>query len=164
MPVEQAGLRVKYLPSHLRRLFILVKENFYAALADLVLTIHFALVAFNIAGFVVIWIGYFRGWSFVRYFGFRAAHLLVMGLIAFQTLAGLTCPLTTWENALRVQAGEAMRYEESCLEHWLGRILFYDVSDWVFTVSYVGFFAFVVLTFWKVPPRWPKQFWRRPSA
>jgi hypothetical protein len=135
--------------------------NFYAVLADLILTIHFAFVAFNLGSFVVIWIGHFRHWSFVRNFGFRISHLLAMGFVAFQTLAGMACPLTTWENALRGRAGEALRYEESCIEHWLGRVLFYDVNDWVFTLIYTGFFALIVLTFWKVPPRWPKRFSRR---
>lgn len=136
-------------------------ENFYNVLADLILVIHFAFVAFIIGGFVVIWIGYFRRWSFVRNLGFRVVHLLAMGFVALQTLAGMACPLTAWENALRGRAGAALRYEESCIEHWLGRILFYDVSEWMFTVIYVGFFALIVLTFWKVPPRWPKQFSRR---
>jgi hypothetical protein len=141
-------------------MLMLAKENLYTALADLVLVVHFAFVAFIIGGFVVIWIGHFRRWPFVRNFGLRVGHLLAMGFVALQVIADMPCPLTTLERVLRERTGESM-YQGSCVEYWLGRILFYDLSNWVFTVTYIGFFALIVLTFWKVPPRWPKQFPRR---
>ena len=134
---------------------MLAMLNRYSVLADLVLAVHFSFVVFNVGGFVIIWIGHFRRWSFVRSFGFRIAHLLAMGLVAVQVIADMPCPLTTLESALRERAGQPM-YEGSCFEHWLGRMLFYDLDEWIFTLAYIGFFALIVLTFWKVPPRWPK--------
>jgi hypothetical protein len=127
----------------------------YSVLADVVLAIHFAFVVFVIGGFVVIWIGRALRWSFVRSLGFRITHLLAMGFVALQVVFGVSCPLTTLERALRDRAA-LPTYEGSCIEHWLGRILFYDLHDWVFTVTYIGFFLLIALTFWKVPPRRPK--------
>ena len=137
----------------------IVAENMspYAVLSDLILVIHFAFVTFVVGGFVVVWIGHFRHWEFVRSFVFRLAHLLTMGLVLFQSLAGIVCPLTRWENAMRLRAGEGLRYEQSCIEHWLGRILFHEVTEQMFTLTYLGFFVLLALTFWRVPPRWPRK-------
>lgn len=130
--------------------------NRYTLLADLVLAIHFAFVVFVIGSFLVIWIGRVCGWSFVRNFTFRITHLLAMGFVALQVIIGMHCPLTVLERGLRERAGQVM-YEGSFIEHWIGRILFYDLSGWVFAVAYLSFFALIVLTFWKVPPRWPRR-------
>jgi Protein of Unknown function (DUF2784) len=131
---------------------ILAIANLYSLLADLVLLIHLAFVAFVLLGFVVIWVGYFCGWSFVSNVAFRVAHLLAMAFVLAESLLGVMCPLTTWENQLRVRAGEA-RYEGSFVQEWAGRILFYECNEKIFTWLYAGFFAFVLLTFWIVPPR-----------
>jgi hypothetical protein len=122
-------------------------------LADLILLIHFGFVAFVVLGFVVIWIGYFRRWNFVRNIWFRVAHLAAMGYVALEAIAGLTCPLTAWEARLRVIAGQADRYEGSFIQHWVHRFIFFDVPEWIFTVVYLGFFALLLLTFWIVRPR-----------
>ncbi len=53
----------------------------YSLLADLVLLVHFAFVAFVALGFLAIWVGYFCRWPFVRDLRFRVAHLLAMGVV-----------------------------------------------------------------------------------
>lgn len=121
-------------------------------LADLILLVHFAFVAFIILGFVAIWAGYFLRWRFIRNFCFRLAHLLAMGFVAAESLIGMVCPLTEWENALRLRAGEGPAYEASFIEHWLGGILFYEVSTQTFTAIYSAFFILVILTYLIVPP------------
>ena len=128
-----------------------------SVLADLVLAIHFAFVIFVIGGFAVIWIGHARHWSFVHNFWFRVGHLLAMGFVALQVIANVSCPLTILEQKLRERAGQPV-YEESCIEHWVGRVMFYDFASWVFIVAYIGFFLLIALTFWKVPPRRPGWF------
>ena len=126
--------------------------NWYALLADVILAIHFAFVAFVIGGFVVIWIGYFARRTFVHDFRFRLLHLLAMGFVLLEALVGMVCPLTTWENQLRVRGG-ASPYQESFMQHWVGRILFYDLSATTFTILYAAFFLLVILTFVIIPPR-----------
>ena len=127
--------------------------KFYLVLADLILVVHFAFVAFIILGFLVIWTGYFLGWGFVRDFRFRLAHLVAMGIVAAESLVGMVCPLTEWENGLRMRGGGGAKYEASFIEHWLGGVLFYEVSEGTFMVIYCGFFALVVVTYWVVRPR-----------
>ena len=128
-------------------------KNIYSLLADLVLLIHFGFVAFVVLGFVVIWVGYFCRWAFVRDLRFRIAHLAAIGLVLAEALAGFICPLTTWENQLRIHAGEEAGYTGSFIQHWFGRILFHDWSEKTFTLIYASFFLFVALTFWVVMPR-----------
>jgi hypothetical protein len=109
-------------------------------------------VAFVVLGFVIIWIGYFRGWKFVRNFYFRAAHLAAMGYVALEAVFGLTCPLTTWEERLRAMAGQEDQYRGSFIQYWVHRFMFFNLPEWTFTIVYIAFFALMVLTFWIVKP------------
>ena len=132
-------------------------QRLYLVLADLVLILHAAFVAFVLFGLVLIWIGRFRRWAFVRKFSFRLAHLAAIGVVAAESLAGFVCPLTTWENHLRLLAGNEKRYEGSFIQHWLHRVMFFDGSERVFTIAYILFFLVVALSLCLVPPRRP---WR----
>ena len=127
------------------------------ALADLVLVVHTAFIAFVVVGMVLIWVGRFRGWAFVRNIWFRVAHLAAMGVVAAESLLGFICPLTTWEDQLRLQAGGQQRYAGSFIQHWLHPLIFFDIGEGVFTAAYLAFFLAVVLSFWLIPPRWPRR-------
>jgi len=129
----------------------------YALLADVLLILHAAYVGFVLFGLVVTWVGWWRGWAWVRHPGFRLAHLLAIGVVAAEALLGITCPLTVWEDHLRWMAGQGLRYQTTFIRHWLGPVLFYDCSAWVFTVSYVLFFLLVVASFIVIPPRRSKR-------
>jgi hypothetical protein len=120
-----------------------------------------AFVAFVIVGLALIWLGGWRRWAYVRNFWFRVAHLAAIGVVAAESLAGFVCPLTTWENQLRLLAGGGERYAGSFIQHWLHQLLFYDVSERVFTLIYVAFFTAVALSLWLVPPLRPG---RKPQA
>src|SRR5438045_3530187 len=120
------------------------KMNLYFLIADFVLVLHFALVAFNVLGFVVIWIGCFRAWSFVRNFYFRLAHLLAMTIVAAQAVAGVDCPLTVWEYDLRELGGAEVDHGQGFVAYWLHRILFFNFPAAAFTFVYVLFFLLIV--------------------
>lgn len=136
----------------------MTSQAWLRAAADGVLVLHAAFVAFVVLGLMAIWIGYFRGWSFVRHLGFRVTHLLAMGVVVWQVIAEKWCPLTLLENALRRRAGIDARYESSFIEHWLHRILFFDLSQATFTVMYLSFFALIVASFVIVRPRrWGRE-------
>jgi len=132
-------------------------QRFHLGLADLVLVVHAGFVAFVIVGLVLIWIGWLRHWAFVRNFWLRVAHLAAIGVVAAESMSGLVCPLTTWENQLRLLAGGEQRYAGSFIQHWLHQVIFFDLSERVFTISYVTFFLAVALSLWWVPPRWPRR-------
>ncbi|MCI0744917.1 MAG: DUF2784 domain-containing protein [Verrucomicrobia subdivision 3 bacterium] len=124
----------------------------YRLLADGVLILHFSFVLFVIVGFFVIWIGYFRRWNFVRNPWFRLAHLLAMAVVVAESVCGMVCPLTTWEQDLRARAGRET-YAGSFIQHWVHRVMFFEIPEWVFTMIYVGFFVLILLTLVAVRPR-----------
>lgn len=127
----------------------------HTLLADLILILHFAYVAFVVAGLLIVWVGWLCRWRFVRNFWFRLAHLLAIGVVAAESLAGIVCPLTIWENHLRLLAGGGGHHEGSFVQHWLHRAMFFEASESTFTILYVLFFASVALSLWLVKPRWP---------
>jgi hypothetical protein len=124
----------------------------YALAADALLIIHSLLVLFIVGGLALVIIGCAIGWSWVRNPWFRLLHLLAIAVVVLQAWAGRICPLTTWEMALRDEAGQST-YHTSFIAHWLGRLLYYDAPPWVFVVLYSGFGLIVLLTWWWVRPR-----------
>lgn len=126
--------------------------NRYLFAADAILVTHFAFVAFVVLGLAFIWAGYFAGLGAVKNVKFRVCHLLAMGVVLCQNLLGRICPLTEWENSLRIRGGQGQIYETSFMREWIHRIMFFDVSGQAFAVIYTVFFLLILLTFWKIPP------------
>lgn len=124
----------------------------YALAADVLLVVHALFVGFVIAGLLLVIAGGWRGWSWVRNPWFRLAHLGAIALVVIQSWAGIICPLTIWENALRARAGEE-GYSASFTAHWLERLLYYQAPAWVFVLCYTAFAALVVLCWFRVRPR-----------
>ncbi len=121
-------------------------------LADAVLILHGLVVFFNIGALPVIWIGRFRQWQFVRNPYFRWAHLLLLGFVVAETVAGLSCPLTLLEDALRTQSGEGAGNATGFVARWLQRLIFWNAPPAGFIVAYLGFFALVIFTWFRVKP------------
>jgi len=126
-------------------------------LADLLVIGHALYVAFVVLGFIITWVGYLFGWSFVHNFYFRIAHLIAIGIVVLQALVGTICPLTVWEDRLRLAGGEGARYEGSFIQHWLHKVLYYDISLEVFAVIYTAFFLLVIATFFIIKTHRPKR-------
>ena len=129
-----------------------MSHTLHHLLADGVLVTHIAYVGFVVIGLVLILLGGFRGWSWVRNRWFRYAHLAAIGLVVVQAWLGIVCPLTTLEMHLREKAGDAT-YQGTFIAHWLHRLLFFNAPPWVFTLCYTAF-AFAVIASWSlVRPR-----------
>jgi hypothetical protein len=119
--------------------------------AGVVLAAHLAVIAFNIFGLVVIPIGAWRGWRFVREPGWRLVHLASLGVVAAQAMAGRACFLTTWEDQLGGKATGA-----PLIMRWVNSVIFWPLPFWAFEAFYVALFAYVVALFWIAPVRgWP---------
>ena len=116
-------------------------------LADLILIVHFLFVAFVVGGLALTWIGASFGWQWVRNFWFRVSHLAAIVFVAGEALAGVWCPLTVWEDALRGAHGE-----KSFVARWVHRVMFFDFPDWVFNIAYVLFALAVAATWLFVRP------------
>ena len=105
--------------------------NFYSLLADLILILHAGFIGFVIFGLVLIVTGLLRRWRWVLNFWFRLAHLLAIGIVIVQSWLGIICPLTTWEQRLRMM-GDVYSYSEGFVAYWLRKIIFYQAEPWVF--------------------------------
>src|SRR4051812_36629547 len=104
-------------------------------LADLIVVFHMAYVSFVVFGLVAVLLGAVFRWAWVRNFWFRATHLTAIGIVVIEALIGMTCPLTDWENRLRVSAGQAS-YAGDFLGYWAHQLIFYRAEPWVFTMIY----------------------------
>ncbi|AHI28820.1 DUF2784 domain-containing protein [Marinobacter similis] len=124
----------------------------YVVLADSLLVLHVAFVAYVVLGLLMIYLGHFLNWSWVRNLWFRVTHLIAIGIVVVQSWLGVICPLTTWEMALRSQAGDAS-YEGSFIQHWLHAILYFSAPEWVFILSYSVFGGLVLLSWFIIRPR-----------
>jgi hypothetical protein len=125
-------------------------------LADLIVAFHATYVGFVVFGLVAILIGIALHWSWVRNFWFRALHLTAIGIVVAEALVGMTCPLTDWENRLRLSAGQSS-YAGDFVGYWAHRLIFYRAEPWVFTMIYAAFGLGVLTAFVLAPPRWPRR-------
>lgn len=127
-------------------------DQLYRLAADLLLLTHALFVAFVVIGLVVVLLGKWSNWSWVRNPYFRIAHLAAIGVVVVQSWIGVICPLTIWEMALRERAGDAV-YAGSFIANWLDKLLYYQAPAWAFVVCYTLFAALVVVTWFWVRPR-----------
>jgi hypothetical protein len=124
----------------------------YRLLADLIVTVHSAYVAFVVVGQALILAGLWRGWGWVRNWWFRVAHLVAIAIVALEAVFNVACPLTVWEQRLRELAGqEASR--GTFVGDLLHNLIFVDAPPWAFTAAYVAFAVLVAATFVLAPPR-----------
>jgi hypothetical protein len=130
--------------------------NTHILAADALLVFHALLVGFVVLGVPVVLVGGLRGWHWVRNPWIRLAHLLAITVVVMQAWAGRICPLTRWENALRRQGGGSA-YPDTFISHWLARVLYHDLPDWVFIAAYSGFALLVLATWWWIPPRFRRD-------
>lgn len=116
-------------------------------LAQLVLSLHLAVIAFNVLGLVAIPLGARLGWDWVRIRWWRALHVAAWVAVAAQAVLGRACVLTYWQDDLS-GAGEAplvMRVVNS--------LIYWPLPMWAFTAMYLALFATVICLWWLVPPR-----------
>jgi len=122
------------------------------ALADTLLGLHLAIVAFNLAMPPAILIGAWRRWAWVRNRVLRLLHLGSMAVVAMQATLGDLCFLTVWETDLRVHAGTA-GHDGSFIQTLLSEILYVDAPLSALLPFYLGWAALSLALWWLVPPR-----------
>ena len=118
-----------------------------------VLALHLAIIAFNVAGCVLIPIGAWRRWRWVCEFWFRLAHLLSLAAVALQALLGRACFLTIWQGDV-----SGASHVQPLIASWINRLIYWPLPLWVFAVAYVVVFAYVIALWIFVRPRMP---WHR---
>jgi len=127
-------------------------------MADLIVSIHFIYVIVVTGGlFVIILGGVFR-WRFVRNFWLRVIHLAMILIVVFETVFGITCPLTDWEYKLRIAAGQFNASGESFIARLIHLLIFYEFPQIVFNIAYCAFGLAVLAAWLLIPPLYP---WKR---
>ena len=112
-----------------------------------ILALHLAIIAFNLAGCVLIPLGAWRGWRWVRGLYWRLAHLLSLAVVAVQALLGRACFLTIWQGEL---SGSA--HVQPLIEKWMNRLIYWPWPLWVFAAAYVAVFVYVIALWIYVRP------------
>ena len=116
----------------------------YGFLADLVMVLHFAFILLVVFG----------GLLALRWQGFALLHLpAVLWALFLELKPGTLCPLTPLEQTLRLQAG-GPTYRGGFIEHYLGSIIYPDMSVQDQYYLGVGLFILTVVIYWLVYKKW----------
>lgn len=119
-----------------------------AILGRAVLAAHLALIAFNVFGLVIVPLGGWRGWAFVRVRWWRTLHLASMAAVVLQALFGRACILTLWQEAL-TGGGR----HDPLIMRVINNLIYWPLPMWAFTSAYVALFAYALALWRLVPPR-----------
>ncbi len=120
-------------------------------LSDLLVLVHLAYAGFVVAGFILILLGAWRSWKWIRQPLFRWIHLGCIGLVAVEVIVGVVCPLTLLENWLLVGGGGS-GYDRSFIGNLVYNLLYYDLPAWVFGIAYVTLAVLTAITMILIPP------------
>jgi hypothetical protein len=131
---------------------MLSNMNWHIILADLIVILHLAFVSFVVLGMAAILVGLALHRRWARNFYFRAMHLLCILVVVVESLCGIVCPLTDWENRLRMAGGGEPQGDWFVIR-WAQDLLFVELTPEEMRVWYVAFAAAVILTFVLAPPR-----------
>jgi hypothetical protein len=123
-------------------------------IAGAILAVHVVVIAFNVAGLIVIPLGAWAGWRIVRIAWLRLFHLAMLAIVTGQALAGRACFLTIWQNDLSGGGPST----QPLIMHWVDRLIYWPLPLWVFAIMYVGVFLYVLALTALVP------FWGRARA
>src|SRR5437763_3684020 len=117
------------------------------ALAQAILAVHLAVIAFNVLGLAAIPLGAALRWTWVRVRWWRVLHIASWAVVALQAALGRACFLTIWQDELTGAAAQP-----PLIERWVERAIYWPLPIWVFGVIYLALFAAVVALWRVVPP------------
>ena len=120
--------------------------------AQIILTVHIGIIVFNIFGLVVIPLGAWRGWAWVRIFWWRALHLFALSVVTVQAILGRACFLTVWQSRIQEAAGST-GYRQPLIQTWVEQLVFWNLPMAFFTVLYILIWVYALVLWRKVPPR-----------
>ncbi len=142
--------------------------NIYARLAELVIVVHFGIIAFVVLGQAGILVGWCFGWRWIRNPWFRLSHSATILIVAFEAMVDFECPLTTWEYDLRVAAGQLdpdfrnQNWNDNdfgFISQQVRKVLFYDPAKhgMILEASYYAFAGLTLATIFLIPPRFRRR-------
>jgi hypothetical protein len=130
----------------------------YSIAISAVYAIHLIYALVIIIGFILILVGFFADWRWIRNFIFRLIHLLMIGIVAVESIFNVECPLTWLEYKLMSLDGikhGSMPFIAGIVD----RILYYNFPIWLFNLIYISFGLSVLIIWFAIPPeRHPFRF------
>lgn len=118
-----------------------------AILGQAVLATHLGVIAFNLFGLIIVPLGAWRGWGFVRVRWWRALHLASMAMVVLQALFGRACLLTLWQDVL-TGGGR----QDPLIMRVINRLIYWPLPMWAFTNAYAALFVYALMLWRLVPP------------
>ena len=118
----------------------------YAPVADALVGIHILYVAYIVVGLVLILVGLWQRWNWIRNPWFRVTHLVAILIVIYEIIVKANCPLTTWEMKLRAMAGQAVN-QTTFMDRLLSFILVADAPHWLVSGLYFAFGLAITLLF-----------------
>ena len=133
----------------------------YGYLADVVVGLHLAYVAYVLLGQVFIVAAGTLKLQCGRNPWFRWTHIAAIAIVAYEAVQGIRCPLSDWEDQLRVLGGATAAADgETFMGRILHNLLFVDQyftdgrpPEGFFTTAYIAVFLIVIQAFLLYPPR-----------
>ena len=126
----------------------------YGYLADFVVLVHVLYVGYVVAGQLAIMVAAPFRWQWARNPWFRYTHLLAIGIVAWEALNDIRCPITVWEEKLRALAGQDLAVGQSFMGRVFHDVLFYpDLPEIFFNTLHVAMFVVVIQGLLMYPPR-----------
>ena len=122
-------------------------------ISDVVLVFHFIIIIFISTGFFIVPIGYKMKWVWLSNLKLRSIHLGLICFITFETMIGMTCPLTLIENVLNEN-----QYSQSFVKYWISKIVYWDFPTVYFVILYLLCTIWTVLMLSIFPPRKKDKF------
>lgn len=137
----------------------------YGIAADLLVGIHVCYVGYVVLGqLLIIAAAPFR-WEWARNPWFRFTHLLAIAIVAYEEINAIRCPLTVWEEQLRVMGGQAFSGSETFMGRLFHNLLFFDNTPQIFfTTLHLAVFVLVIQGLIMFPPRLFRRLGRSAQA
>lgn len=126
-------------------------KNLYSVAISTVYVIHLLYALAIVIGFILIIIGFFAGWRWIRNFIFRLIHLLMIGIVALESIFNVECPLTWLEYKL-MSLDHIRHSSMPFIAGMADKVLYYNFPIWLFNAIYIVFGLIVVITWFIIPP------------
>ena len=120
--------------------------------SEIILLLHLLIFLFITLSFILIPIGYFQKWEWVKNKYYRSIHLILMGIISIETILGFMCPLTILENYFRDDIKVDNKLTE--IAH---QILYWDLPNYQFIILYILSFSYLIFLWFFFKPNLNKN-------
>ena len=126
-------------------------KEFYSIAISTVYLVHLLYALIIVIGFFLIIAGFFARWKWVRNFTFRLIHLSMIGIVAFESVFNIECPLTWLEYKL--MSLDHMRHSSMpFIAGMVNKVLYYNFPIWMFNAIYIALGITVFIVWFTIPP------------